>query len=666
MERRVSSPRLGWALLLWVLATAVFLRFWQLGDWPPGLYRDEATNGLDALRVLEGEHTLFFAANNGREPAYIYLTAGAISLLGRSALAVRLGAALAGSLTTLVVYLLAKEWFGRRVGLLAAVLWAITLWPIHLSRIGLRVILLAPLLGLTFWLGTRAYRRRNGWLWLAAGLVYGATFYTYLAARFTPVLLVAIALYLKVRNQASGARYQRNKHSPHTAHGSRITDYGSRITDYGSRIMDYLFFALGTAVTLFPFALLAAQQPEILLGRTGQVSVWNTAVNGGDLWGTLLRQTGAALGMFVWRGDPILRHNPAGRPVFDLLMALPFLLGVVWCLRYWRRPAAGVLLLWVGIMLGPTILAADTPHFLRAAGVLPAVVILPALGLAQIADWLRRPWLAALVVALLLVGSTAVTVRDYAHYSRSPDTGYLFEQAARTLAERMNQDGPNTTFFVDERYWSGWPSLPFLVMNPNVDRYLSEAGLPAPLPLPAHLFVWPYGNVDFVQEALPPRALVWVEAGPLARGDLEPEAYPLYATYRVHEAQPLPPQAIFGGLLQLQAAQAVLYDGGVQVDLIWLAETAVVPPLTAFVHLVGPDGLVAQDDAPPASGLWPSDWWRPGLQLHERRTIPLPASFDPTVHYVLVGLYDAAQTRLPLVDGNGRAAGDSWRVDIGK
>ncbi len=54
MGRDLSSPKLGWALLLLVLATAVFLRFWQLGDWPPGLYRDEAYNGLDALRVLDG------------------------------------------------------------------------------------------------------------------------------------------------------------------------------------------------------------------------------------------------------------------------------------------------------------------------------------------------------------------------------------------------------------------------------------------------------------------------------------------------------------------------------------------------------------------------------------------------------------------------------------
>ncbi|MCB9443665.1 MAG: hypothetical protein H6669_05465 [Ardenticatenaceae bacterium] len=42
-------------------------------------------------------------------------------------------------------------------------------------------------------------------------------------------------------------------------------------------------------------------------------------------------------------------------------------------------------LLWTGTMLGPTILAADAPHFLRASSLLlPDVIILPAIGLAQL------------------------------------------------------------------------------------------------------------------------------------------------------------------------------------------------------------------------------------------------------------------------------------------
>ena len=70
------------------------------------------------------------------------------------------------------------------------VLWAITLWPVHLSRIGLRPLLIVPVLTLTFWLATKAYRQQNNWLWALAGVVYGLGFYTYLAFQFAPLLLL--------------------------------------------------------------------------------------------------------------------------------------------------------------------------------------------------------------------------------------------------------------------------------------------------------------------------------------------------------------------------------------------------------------------------------------------------------------------------------------------
>ena len=111
-----GPSHLGWVFLLLALLTAAALRFWQLGAAPPGLYRDEAYNGLDALGVLQGRHALFFSANNGREPAYIYLTALSVALFGRTVLAVRLAAAVAGTLTTWITYRLAATWFNQRVG----------------------------------------------------------------------------------------------------------------------------------------------------------------------------------------------------------------------------------------------------------------------------------------------------------------------------------------------------------------------------------------------------------------------------------------------------------------------------------------------------------------------------------------------------------------------
>lgn len=616
---------------------AAFLRFWQLGQMPPGLYRDEAFNGLDALNVLDGQHALFFKANNGREPAYIYLTALFVGLFGRTALAVRLGAAVVGTLTTLLVYKLAQTWYGRTPALFAAFTWTATLWPVHLSRIGLRTILLAPFLATTFWLGTLAYRQQKRWLWLLAGLVYGAAYYTYLAARFTPVLLLVLAVFLIGRG-------------------------------YWNRLWPgLLWFGLGSAVALLPFSILISQQPAILLGRTGQVFILNTAVNEGRLWSTLWQQTWRTLGMFFWQGDTILRHNPAGRPVFDWFMTLPFLLGVGWCLKNWRRPAATAVLLWTGTMLGPTILAADAPHFLRASGILPAATILPALGLAQIWQWSKLPtrWRQVIVI-ILATGSLTLTISDYVNYNQNADSGYLFEQAARQLAEKTNEDVLGLDNYIDDRYWSGWPSVQFLSTNPNTQRFWPENGLPT-LTRPAQIFVWPYASRGFIPQALPSEALVWSESGPLSRGDLEPEPYPLYDRYLITVPPPdLSTTAQFDHAMTLHEAQATLPDPETaQIDLVWSANTPQPESLTVFVHIAGAAGNIAQSDSPPGAGRWSSDWWRPGLYLHDRYTIALPEPFDPAQHKIYIGLYDA-QTglRLPIVNAANEPIGDNWELKV--
>ena len=88
-------------MLLLAIIVAGGLRFWQLDRLPPGLYRDEAVNGLDAIDVLTGQRAgkspFYFETNNGREPAYMYLTALSVFLFGRPTLAIRLAAAVVKS-----------------------------------------------------------------------------------------------------------------------------------------------------------------------------------------------------------------------------------------------------------------------------------------------------------------------------------------------------------------------------------------------------------------------------------------------------------------------------------------------------------------------------------------------------------------------------------------
>ncbi len=117
-------------------------------------------------------------------------------------------------------------------------------------------------------------------------------------------------------------------------------------------------------------------------------------------------------------------------------------------------------------MLGPTVFAADAPHFLRAAGILPAIIFLPALGLDLIWLWpkLSQNVRAILVVGLLL-GSLILTVRDYAAYGRDPQVANAFESVASSLAQQLNEEATETKLYLDGRLWRNWPSLPYLMVR---------------------------------------------------------------------------------------------------------------------------------------------------------------------------------------------------------
>ena len=651
LARNPAVPRwLFWLIALLILAGLT--RFWALGEMPPGLYRDEAHNGLDALNVLNGEYHLFFPANNGREPVYIYLTSLTVRLFGRTAWAVRLPAAVVGTLTTLVVFGLARSWFDQRTGLLAALLWAITLWPIHLSRIGLRPILLAPCLGLAFWLGTAAWRRRHNGLWLAAGLVYGLSFYTYLAARFTPLLLVVLLFYFIWQG-----RWRR-------------------------LWPGLLWFGAGAFFMSLPLAIVLLNQPD-LLNRAGQVSILNETVNGGDLWGTIWRQLGRGLGLFIWRGDTILRHNPASRPVFDLLMAVPWLLGLYYLLRRWRQPIPFTILLWHLVMLGPTILAEDAPHFLRAAGLLPMVVMLPAVGLSQIWSWNKLPvwksqpagqtltFLGPLLVGILGLVSLLTTIRDYQRYSDAPETAYLFEAAAREMAAAIDADSQQGSVLVEERYQQGWAAIPFLVTAENVS-YFPAGALPELPDVGASLYLWPFQSLDFVPTGWPDELTVVTTLGPETRGDLETESYPLYLNYRLEQKLQAAPVAIFAEHLALLNSTVSQFSAQeIEVSLWWstnqpLNQATSLVPWTVFVHVGAPDKpLIGQSDMPPAQGYVPLQWWQPGLVVVDRHRIQLTEPFQPDRHEVRIGFFDPASLhRAVVLTAAGEPAGDSWRLQL--
>ena len=154
----MSARKLLWGMVA-VLLVAAALRLVAFGEVPPGLYHDEAYHGLDVVDILRGRFSFYFPANNGREPLFIYMIAVAVGLLGRSPFALRLVSFFAGLLTVAATGAMGRALFSRRVGVLAAAVLAVTLWHVHLSRVGFRAVLLPLFIALVAWQATIGIRK---------------------------------------------------------------------------------------------------------------------------------------------------------------------------------------------------------------------------------------------------------------------------------------------------------------------------------------------------------------------------------------------------------------------------------------------------------------------------------------------------------------------------
>ena len=671
-----------WGMLA-VLLAAMALRFIAFGQVPAGLYHDEAHHGLDGLGVLQGRLSLYFPANNGREPLFIYLVTLAVGVLGKSPLSLRLPALFVGVLTVAATGAMGRALFSRSVGLLAAAVLAVTLWHVHLSRVGFRAGLLPLFIALTTWQGAQGIKTGRWQHWLAAGILYGLSFYTYTAARFTPVALVAFGVY------AVGARPAiRHLRLPATNRRKpQATDHVSRFAFPAPRLWRQVAVAaLAALATAAPLAVYTVRFPEIVLGRLGQVSISSPEINGGDFWGTLGVHTLRTLGMFFWRGDRIWRHNIPGRPIFDPVQGLAFVIGLVLVVRrLGRGTAAGFVLIWTAVMSLPTLLAEDAPHFLRTVGVLPVVALFPALGL----DWLAgrigamRLWRRLPLMSLLLLPSLWLTVTDYFQdYAHDPMTGYWFERGATTLAgringflgegwdgERMVLGGPDDRHvYLDEALWEEWPQVRFLVAAPEAVTLGLEGGRPDG---PVAVFAWPYEDWQRAWALLPAPAEVTVEEGPLSQGDRDPEPYLTYvALYATPPDPAIPALARFSGGVELLGATVIPANVDpasrpghrtltLRVRLRWRATAPLADDYTVFLHYLRDGERIAQADARAAAGYYPTTAWHPGDVVNDDHYIAGVSTPSPERDVLLFGLWEPETgTQLYLLDEAGNPLAD--------
>ena len=179
-----------------IVLGAAMLRLWQIGTIPYVLAGDEGAQGLEAVKVLNGEMRNPFSTGWLGVPSMsFFFNSWSIRWLGQTVTALRVPWALVGTATVFFTFLYARQLKGARFGLLAAALLAVYHYHIHFSRLGSNQIADPFFAVLALYFLQRALDNGRRFDWLMTGVVSGLAFYFYAGARFTPVVVVAVLGY---------------------------------------------------------------------------------------------------------------------------------------------------------------------------------------------------------------------------------------------------------------------------------------------------------------------------------------------------------------------------------------------------------------------------------------------------------------------------------------
>ena len=194
-------------LLGLILLLSISLRFFNLGSNPPSLYWEEAALGYDAYSILKTGKDFhgnswplvaFESFGDYKPSLYFYTTVPFVALFGLTPIAVRFPSALFGSLTILMVYLLAKEFFKKpAIPLLSALFLSLSPWHLQFSRAGFEANLGLFFVALGTWLFIKGLKKPYFLFSSITALVL--SMYTYHANRvLVPLLGLSFGiLYLK-------------------------------------------------------------------------------------------------------------------------------------------------------------------------------------------------------------------------------------------------------------------------------------------------------------------------------------------------------------------------------------------------------------------------------------------------------------------------------------
>jgi len=380
-----------WWLVTAITAVGFLLRYWRLTEIPSHVDNDVAVMGTYSLEMIQSGQTKWFGFASSDHSLFNHqLLAWSMRLFGQDHYGLVIKSVIAGTLTLPVVFLLGREMFGRRVGLIAMALLTISYTHIHFSRILFTPIPTLLVTLLLYWL-FRGLRTRHGFWYALAGIACGLALLVYYSGRIAPVIVAALVGW--------GLMWQRREAVTHWR------NWGLLIA--------------GTLLGFGPMLGFAILNLPLFVGRGNTVMLFNPLVYAHSMDKYQVNSVGALLLEQVQRAFLAYHfyidespHFAYPGPMVSALTAILLAVGLGFCLSRLKDLRYFALVAWIALalILGG-VLTSDPPYWPHLAMTLPAVMLVAALAANRIMDLLSPlgqsgKWMAIglLAVALVFVG----------------------------------------------------------------------------------------------------------------------------------------------------------------------------------------------------------------------------------------------------------------------
>lgn len=491
-------------LLLFIFAYLV--RSLSNGTIPWCFFNDEGSTGLTALEILHGNLNNLFGIGWYGFPAFFFVVPAAFIAIGGPTIeAVRTPSALAGALTVVGLYWMARPLFGRWVAGLSAGMLAAMHYHIHFSRVGINNIwdgfFAVYVLGL-FWRGWLTGRR---WHFIGAGLLLGMSQYFYGSSKLLPVMLLAVLAHALFSDR------------------HRLKQ----------RLPDLLAMGALAVAVFLPLALYYVDHPDVFLDPMKRVS----SLESWGLEGTLtqMRETGSVGGVLSrYFSDAALAFTSVpfrgwwyvpGTPMLLSFSAALFYLGLTATACRLRHARYLVLLVWLAGVVAMAAVTDVVPAAQRYVLTAPAVALLVGIALGVCGEWLAGLWprgrsvvytAAGVVMAVIMAINVNFYFWDYVpHRSEGP----IYNAVVATNLGRHLQsypEGAHVYFFVSPyMHWAGFPELTYLAPQAVGQDIKDVLTAPPDWPLDSRHTVFVFvperqAEEAFIEQRYPGGASRWV------------------------------------------------------------------------------------------------------------------------------------------------------------